>query len=318
MLRRELTRPPFVVDDLVQVLVGLGMTAAHIHEDALKYIDLKVRHLHNPHLYEAPRAAAENASSENALIVLGGGGGGSSGQQNAIVPASSSSAGSSDQPPPPSNAKRKREDIIVASTEHMDREALVSMVVKLTEKLTENHKQEKALRKELKEKQQTLAIQDAKLKAQDGVIDRYSYFKQRKRAKKSQATRFYRRMSVAGMYRLGIRRCLGYASALSTAAMLDVPVSRHQVVKCENLFRSNIWSRCKSWYADMYSKLNKFTGTVKDGFEKCPEVFGHNKVISCEIHEIRGDVNPHWKLTAQFLRYVLNFSFRFRILYVIG
>ena len=71
-----------------------------------------------------------------------------------------------------------------------------------------------------------------------------------KKGRVSDDNRKFHKMTVAGRYRLGIRRSLGYAGANATLQILNVAVGPKAVLDSEKLYRANVFVRNKGWCPD--------------------------------------------------------------------
>ena len=68
---------------------------------------------------------------------------------------------------------------------------------------------------------------------------------------------------MIGMYRLGFKKSLCYGSAASVAGLLDVPVHRLTVIKCEHLCRAAIWLQGKRWFREMHEAVSTHAALLK-------------------------------------------------------
>ena len=68
----------------------------------------------------------------------------------------------------------------------------------------------------------------------------------------------FRKMTLSGMYRMGLKRNLGHASGLATSRILEADVGRGAVYRCERLFAASLLATCRTWYADQGDNVRKF------------------------------------------------------------
>ena len=152
--------------------------------------------------------------------------------------------------------------MIVRSCDGMERDELLEVVVKVTRKVAAGKRKRRKLTNanwHLKSGHAALQARVEALEAERESVkfimegDRVARWRRSKRGR-AEAVRWS--MTTAGRYRLGIKRCFGSAGAVSTLAMLEVPVSRQTVYRSERLHRSNVWSRSKTWYEANYASLD--------------------------------------------------------------
>ena len=99
---------------------------------------------------------------------------------------------------------------------------------------------------------------ERKLQEVSGNLDRASYVKRGAKRQKAIAQRGRKlfRMSVAGMYRLGVKGSLGPVGSTLLPLLCEAPVKRWAAVKCERLLNSNLLSQSRAWYSLMYQNLS--------------------------------------------------------------
>lgn len=222
---------PFVIHDLVKVLRSLGMTDIPRDGAALwKDLDQKVASANNHACAPAARhqlqivAAPRPAGKPTGMLVR------------------SSSA----------------EAMIVASLEGLGAEELKHTVVQLQQNLVQSRKTATAWRVAAWRADRKVAELKTQLAEKTTALERHNYVKAGKKRPDGAEPRKYFRLTVPGMYKLALKRNMGYAGSVTAARMLEVPIGRLEVNRCENLLRANLWGRHANWYATAYERLDEF------------------------------------------------------------
>ena len=101
--------------------------------------------------------------------------------------------------------------MIVASSNGMDREGLVSTVVDLTKKLLVAKQAVRSWKKKHKRVADVLAKRERDLRATRSLVQLHTYIKPSKRRRAEEKPQRFYRLSTEGMYKLALKRNLGYA-----------------------------------------------------------------------------------------------------------
>jgi hypothetical protein len=72
------------------------------------------------------------------------------------------------------------------------------------------------------------------------------------------AKAFFFRLTIAGTYRLAIRRNLGHVGQLAVAKILDVSVGRFAVGRSERLLAKAFNLLSQAWYQERYQALDEY------------------------------------------------------------
>lgn len=158
-------------------------------------------------------------------------------------------------------------EVLEASLEHLGRGELVSVVNNLTRENARLKRAQTLNRKRVcREKTQRRKL-EIKVASLETIIDNGKYIANGKKRKADAPAKKRYRLTIPGAYRLALKRMLGYASANSTAQMLDVPVTRWSVTMSENLLRASFWTRTRDFFDNSYAVLDKFIEAVEKSKE---------------------------------------------------
>jgi hypothetical protein len=87
---------------------------------------------------------------------------------------------------------------------------------------------------------------------------RLAYMKVPKKERVKEQDRQRYALTTSGVYRLGVKQSLGYASTRSTCSILDVPVCRQTVARCEHMVCASRVAATRQWYERMYEILEGY------------------------------------------------------------
>ena len=91
------------------------------------------------------------------------------------------------------------------------------------------------------------------------------------------------------MYTLAMKMSHGYCGTMATLKILETPVSRQSGHACEILFQSNCWRTTQKWYTNHYRALLALLSLEStERLEESSEVL--ECTMSWELHMARGDV----------------------------
>ncbi len=70
--------------------------------------------------------------------------------------------------------------------------------------------------------------------------------------------RHRKHMTTLGRYKMGWKASIGCGGAVTVAAILEVPISRQQVCKCECLLAATVLGLHRQWFSGMYATLDAY------------------------------------------------------------
>eukprot|EP00959_Pyramimonas_sp_CCMP1952_P372324 7796908-Pyramimonas_sp.AAC.1 len=148
-------------------------------------------------------------------------------------------------------ASQRRREMVLSSLRNMDSQQMADTICKLHASLVCARTNRDKWRTDCRSLQHVNEKLNKKVSILESKLAPSTYYK----SDKEFEGRKFHRISDSGMYRLGIKRSLGYQSCVSTASILGVQTTRYTVAKAEEITRAAFYSQTQVWYYQKHAML---------------------------------------------------------------